>query len=463
MFKHSPNRSQRSKGLKVKHVLQICVLLAVCIWLIYQVKHSHEKRREYETKDVKVIGKVQSNNEILRFGRKDISRITEIITDGEKHEEDEEEKEGEEEENKHEDDELEREDARLVDTEEERGVGDDEIDEHEPEKTETEAEQEEEVDEDKEGEGKEDTTEENHTESEEGHAEGEENEDAGKEGHVESEENEDADKEDHGEREVDSDDQEHAAERTNSREAQEVLYQADDASSEVAQQSISETGNVTVGRSNQIWGKVNFGLEHETKISDNAEDLTKSEVQPREDVKNGASNAKILNSSNLRSTRATVVPDELIKSKVNLTKPDNAEELINLSSLQNSTLPDVTSNLSIAGGEQSATLISNGTEMTHDSNSSQNGTVELRGNEEPTLPGNTTVKLQEAAADANKAENGEKAGSENQHDPIDVSDTGTLPHEETESSTDMDTPKKSELRFGRQKTLWLNEYSDDFV
>ncbi|KAL2927609.1 hypothetical protein RDABS01_019940 [Bienertia sinuspersici] len=403
----------------------------------------------------------------------------------------------EEEENKHEDDELEREDARLVDTEEERGVGDDEIDEHEPEKTETEAEQEEEVDEDKEGEGKEDTTEENHTESEEGHAEGEENEDAGKEGHVESEENEDADKEDHGEREVDSDDQEHAAERTNSREAQEVLYQADDASSEVAHDAVQ----------NQIWGKVNFGLEHETKISDNAEDLTKSEVQPREDVKNGASNATILNSSNLRSTRATVVPDELIKSKVNLTKPDNAEELINPevnltkpdnaeelinsevnltksdSSLQNSTLPDVTSNLSIAGGEQSDTLISNGTEMTRDSNSSQNGTVELRGNEEPTLPGNTTVKLQEAAADANKAENvntntgeslssqnttlslfdstigddakeatkdsfvdnvnqGEKAGSENQHDPIDVSDTGTLPHEETESSTDMDTPKE---------------------
>ncbi|XP_039053498.1 protein bfr2-like [Hibiscus syriacus] len=47
MFRVSPSRNQRSKGLKVKHALQICVLLGICIWLLYQVKHSGEKKAAY--------------------------------------------------------------------------------------------------------------------------------------------------------------------------------------------------------------------------------------------------------------------------------------------------------------------------------------------------------------------------------------------------------------------------------
>ncbi|XP_021717166.1 cilia- and flagella-associated protein 251-like [Chenopodium quinoa] len=503
MFKQSPSRNNRSKGIKVKHILQICVLLAVCIWLIYQVKHSHEKRQEYEVKDDKDVVKVQSDGVIPRIGRRDIPRITEVDTNGEKHEEDEDEKDGEEEDNKHEEDESEIEDVKIVEREEERGGGDDEIDEHEPEKTETESEHEEEAEEeDKEREEKEDVTEENHTEDEENddahevQPEKEDNEEnSEKEVHIESEEHGDVGKEDHSEQEVTSDEQDHDVGRTNTREAQEMLYRADDASSEVAhnvQFVNSETENVTSGHGNEMWGKINFGQEHDNKTSDNAEELIKPEVQPR-DFDTGTSNVTVTEPKNY---------------KVNLTKPD-------ASSLQNSTLPEITSNSTVAGGQHSAALLSNETQTTLDFNVSQNGTVELPGDKEPKLPGNVLeqdvkIKLatddksqQETSADGNKAEdvntnNGESLSLHNstfstshdttndkdtkeaaknssvdnenqgdksdnsgeaasdeiaeshsdevtghiQHDPIDASDTTALVQEERESRTDLNTLPK---------------------
>ncbi|KAJ6896165.1 hypothetical protein NC651_022401 [Populus alba x Populus x berolinensis] len=45
MIKRSPRRNPRSKGIKLKHGLQICLLLGVCFWLIYQVKHPMTRRR----------------------------------------------------------------------------------------------------------------------------------------------------------------------------------------------------------------------------------------------------------------------------------------------------------------------------------------------------------------------------------------------------------------------------------
>ncbi|CAA0807429.1 Unknown protein [Striga hermonthica] len=98
MYKQSPSRNQRSKRLKLKYVLQICLLLAVCFWLIYQVKHSHDKKREFEELDSKSSLQTKSNNgEIIKLGRKDIvsSREDEGIIE-------------EDEENKPEDDEPER-------------------------------------------------------------------------------------------------------------------------------------------------------------------------------------------------------------------------------------------------------------------------------------------------------------------------------------------------------------------
>ncbi|CAN7015743.1 unnamed protein product [Brassica rapa subsp. trilocularis] len=70
-MKKTSSRSQRgSRGIKGKHVLQICVLLGVCIWLIYQVKYSHDKKKEfYETDDKKLSEKEDG---LVKLGRKDL-------------------------------------------------------------------------------------------------------------------------------------------------------------------------------------------------------------------------------------------------------------------------------------------------------------------------------------------------------------------------------------------------------
>ncbi|CAN7119931.1 unnamed protein product [Brassica rapa subsp. narinosa] len=70
-MKKTSSRSQRgSRGIKGKHVLQICVLLGVCIWLIYQVKYSHDKKKEfYETGDKKLSEKEDG---LVKLGRKDL-------------------------------------------------------------------------------------------------------------------------------------------------------------------------------------------------------------------------------------------------------------------------------------------------------------------------------------------------------------------------------------------------------
>ncbi|TKY70697.1 hypothetical protein E2542_SST06988 [Spatholobus suberectus] len=47
MFSSSPQRNSRCKDFKVKQALQICVLLGVCIWMVYLVQHSREKKTAY--------------------------------------------------------------------------------------------------------------------------------------------------------------------------------------------------------------------------------------------------------------------------------------------------------------------------------------------------------------------------------------------------------------------------------
>ncbi|XWS55260.1 hypothetical protein CRYUN_Cryun10bG0159900 [Craigia yunnanensis] len=119
MLKKSPSRNQRSKGIKIKHVLQICLLLGVCFWLIYQVKHSHDRRKEFDEKDAKASVKAQSDDVILKFGRKDLPHVQEISKNY-KHEEEEEEENGVEEENKH--DEEHEEKAKRLKEEEQEGA-----------------------------------------------------------------------------------------------------------------------------------------------------------------------------------------------------------------------------------------------------------------------------------------------------------------------------------------------------
>ncbi|KAF6138686.1 hypothetical protein GIB67_009880 [Kingdonia uniflora] len=73
MFRYSSSRNQRSKGFKVKHALQICVLLAISIWLLYQVKHSHDKKKEFEQSTAKFAENGDGRNGIIKHGRKDLN------------------------------------------------------------------------------------------------------------------------------------------------------------------------------------------------------------------------------------------------------------------------------------------------------------------------------------------------------------------------------------------------------
>jgi hypothetical protein len=91
MIKRNPSiRNQRSKGFKVKHVLQVILLLGVCFWLIYQVKHNHDKKKEFDKNDLKLPSRTEPD-QIVKLGRKDLlPGKVEVVDQNEKHEEEEE-------------------------------------------------------------------------------------------------------------------------------------------------------------------------------------------------------------------------------------------------------------------------------------------------------------------------------------------------------------------------------------
>lgn len=167
----------------------MCLLLAVCIWLLYQVKHSHDKKKAFDANNAKIANREDSGDQILKFGRKDPNHGAEVTSENEKHseeEESEEEEEGKQEEN----------------IDKERGDGDDEIDEHDQEKVDEAAERGEEFsDEDKEA---------REEENEEKEEENGRSEDVGF-----------------------SENHEHDGEDRNTQEAREENYKGDDASSAV--------------------------------------------------------------------------------------------------------------------------------------------------------------------------------------------------------------------------------------
>ncbi|KAJ6754882.1 MYB-LIKE PROTEIN X [Salix purpurea] len=274
MIKRSPSRNARSKGIKAKHVLQICLLLGVCFWLLYQVKHSHDKKKELEEKDASFSQKTLSHEVLPKLGRKDPHPGLQDKT-SEKNEEEEEDETGvdeegnKKEENEHEkddeeeggqegggtkDEEVEREEQRMHEEEEKGGevtdhlekekeeqieheedeqneeaninetndedrkVGDDEVDERDREKIEGEADPDGEfMDEEKERED-----------------DGEKKESQGNEGEgKEIQGNEDEDREVQTDHETQSDGQDHDGSGKNSHVAREEHYMADDASSAV--------------------------------------------------------------------------------------------------------------------------------------------------------------------------------------------------------------------------------------
>lgn len=124
MLKQSPCRVQRSKSFKVKHAIHVVLLLAICIWLLYQVKHSHERNKAHEESSGKISEKKQTGHETIKLGRKDLHPQLEETDLGTERKE-----------------ELEQEieDSKQEETEDEvRGGEDDEIDGHHQERVEEE-------------------------------------------------------------------------------------------------------------------------------------------------------------------------------------------------------------------------------------------------------------------------------------------------------------------------------------
>ncbi|XP_030502147.2 uncharacterized protein LOC115717030 [Cannabis sativa] len=281
MLKRLPSRNQRTKGFRAKHALQICLLLGVCFWLIYQVKHSHDKKKEFDENDAKTTIRV-SDGEIPKLGRKDL-HPREDITKVEKHEEEEEEEiaveeeeqhgeEREEEENKNESQEQEEEEEENKNEDAEdnkneeaedggRGGGDDEIDESDQERKEEEGNHDEEfVDEEKERE---------------------------EEGGDDTKKNDNEEIEDQVDKEHSSEDQDSDGGDQTDHEAREEHYIRDDASSEVAHDTqVINTGTEKISSESTIENTEAKNLEQDDK-SNNPEDVKKIESNAGSKVAEG--------------------------------------------------------------------------------------------------------------------------------------------------------------------------------
>lgn len=71
----------------MKHAVQISLLLAICIWLLYQLRHSHDKK-EYEESSGTISGKMQDGNAMIKLGRRDLyPRVDETSLDIGRHKE----------------------------------------------------------------------------------------------------------------------------------------------------------------------------------------------------------------------------------------------------------------------------------------------------------------------------------------------------------------------------------------
>ncbi|KAK9286740.1 hypothetical protein L1049_015144 [Liquidambar formosana] len=339
MFRQSPSRNQRSKSFKVKHVLQVCMLLAVCFWLIYQVKHSHDKKKEFDENGSKISAKTQNGEEILRFGRKDLNPLVEEkATNNEKHEEEEVEEEeaggGEEEENKHEEEEQEEEESKSEDREDEgRGGGDDEIDELDQEKTEGETDREEDfVDEDKEKE-----------------EEGDEKE---------SEEKEGEEKEGQLENESSVEDQDHDGGGRNTHEAREEHYKGDDASSAVAHDTQT------------------IGTENEKAILENSNENENMNIVGQENKSNDTDEINVdQKTASLNGGEGEMAEEngnEIISSKSEDSSLQNSR-----TTTESNDQPEANINSSEASTETPLATVQNGIETVLDSDQAKNATVEV--------------------------------------------------------------------------------------
>lgn len=467
-------------------------MLGVCFWLIYQVKHSHDKKKEFDEKDAKLSEKTQSGGE-LKFGRKDLHPRLEGVTKNEKHEEEEgEETGGEEEENKHDEEEREEENKHELKPEEEenkgeetedeeRGGGDDEIDENDQEKPDGEADHDEDfIDEEKEREEDDDK------ESEE------------KQSQVENENP----SEDH--------DHDHDGDDQNTHEAREEHYKGDDASSAVThdtQTIISESEKLS--SENSIEQSDMNILEQENKLNNTQEtdshertsaikvgegEMAKNDTSLIEisvEHKDNDSSTNTMNSSVTNSTMTTqtnvhpegsnnttlVSIDASNTSAVVNTEGRDIKEGISGSSQQNGTVTlsdsghaqNLMVNGTNAGNSMSVQTLeteqtSNSSTVAESNQSDVNSTISINNNSEPAVPEKITTEAEDGSlsseskenidatkdkkSDSNSESDGNDESSENssrdetldevQHDPIDISDSH-IGLDEKEVRIDLDT------------------------
>lgn len=73
MSKQSASRSQKSKGSRAMQALQICLVLAICIWLIYQSKQLYSNKEAMEDSSKQVSQQRENRHEMLRLGRKNLN------------------------------------------------------------------------------------------------------------------------------------------------------------------------------------------------------------------------------------------------------------------------------------------------------------------------------------------------------------------------------------------------------
>ncbi|PWA71846.1 hypothetical protein CTI12_AA275130 [Artemisia annua] len=388
MYRNSPVRNQRAKGVKVKNVLQVCLLVAVCFWLIFQLKRSHDKRKEFDASDGKVSLSTLARNseEIAKLGRKDLQPKFEKTGnegEGDGHEQEEEEVQDERDENKLEEEEQDEHDENKHEEEEqdedkieeEKDDGrDDEIDENEQEKLDVEIDREEV---DVVGEEK---------ETEESDEKENENEDVSEEKDGQSQTENEVSSVEHNE--------DSATEHTH--EAREENYKADDASS-----AVTHTGR-TLGTENEIKNGTIAIVALSENVGQTAENGTST-----------SPNTTVIQGKDPEPVISNVSPTSSIDSNEN--GPPSDTTLFTSQSTETQNITEVTEVSS------NSTDISNSEVTESNESSSDPSKAELE------TETNNVTEVTEATVDPDEV----------QHDPIDSTDSTHL--EEKDVRTDLDT------------------------
>ncbi|XP_042409506.1 YTH domain-containing protein 1-like isoform X1 [Zingiber officinale] len=83
MMRQASIRNQRNKGMRLNSFLQICILTLVFFWLLYQLKHSFDKKKgpdEHGSRSLNNV--VDSHSEFTVLGRKTLPHDQAIVSEG---------------------------------------------------------------------------------------------------------------------------------------------------------------------------------------------------------------------------------------------------------------------------------------------------------------------------------------------------------------------------------------------